>query len=130
VNVWSIRGTNFNGFILIVACITTLYGCSPAPCTNEVLTELKSPDGKYTVTVFERNCGATTPYVEVVSLRPSQNEFASEDYDNWVFTIHGKTQIKVFWDSPHKMRISFLSTGDKPTEKTHWQDIVISYESA
>jgi len=32
------------------------------PCGNDVLTDLPSPDGKYKVVVFQRDCGATTGF--------------------------------------------------------------------
>lgn len=31
-------------------------------CSHSVLSEAASPDGQYIATVFERNCGAVTPY--------------------------------------------------------------------
>src|SRR5262249_32331310 len=38
-------------------------------CSNEILQEATSTDDQYVATAFERNCGATAPFVRIVSLR-------------------------------------------------------------
>ncbi|MEQ1935014.1 MAG: hypothetical protein ABL962_14235 [Fimbriimonadaceae bacterium] len=93
-----------------------------------MLSEQQSPNGKFSATIFERNCGATTPYVRVVSLRASEHEFDPEQHDDWVFTIHEQTQIQVSWETNSKLHISFSSAGDKPTQREQWKGIAISYE--
>jgi hypothetical protein len=41
------------------------------PCGNRVLVELPSPDGRFKVVTFERDCGATTDASTQVSIIPS-----------------------------------------------------------
>lgn len=101
--------------------------CGKDLCSNSLYDEKVSPDGKITASFFERNCGATTPYVQVVSLRLSNEEFEPEKFDNWVFTIHGRSKIKMTWEETDKLSISYSETGDSPTLKNNWKEITISY---
>lgn len=93
-----------------------------------MLSEHESPNGKYVASVFERNCGATTPYVQVVAMRTSENTFDPEMYDDWVFTIHGRTELKVSWVEDGKLSIDYSGTGDQPTQREKWRDVVVSYD--
>ena len=40
-------------------------------CEDVVMMSKKSPDGKLTASIVERNCGATTDYVYFACLRPT-----------------------------------------------------------
>lgn len=121
VNVWAIRMK-----VLYVFSALFLSGCSDL-CGVDFLSESKSPDGKYIATVFERNCGATTPFVRVVSLRHAGSGFSPEDDDDWIFTIHGQSDINVLWIESTKLKISYSPTGDSPTQRTKWEKITIKY---
>ncbi|MEK6280524.1 MAG: hypothetical protein AABN95_09255 [Acidobacteriota bacterium] len=59
-------------FLLFAVIVLAASGCAfllRSSCENTVRSEIKSPDGKYVVTLFERNCGATTDFSTIVSLR-------------------------------------------------------------
>lgn len=121
VNAWVIKMK-----ILYVSFILLISGCSDI-CDVEILSEKNSPDGIYIATVFERNCGATAPFVRVVSLRHANSEFAPEDDDDWVFTIHGQSNINVLWNESKELKISYSATGDNPTQRAKWEKIDIKY---
>ncbi|MCX2803407.1 hypothetical protein [Microbulbifer thermotolerans] len=121
-NVWAIRMKVL--YVLFLALL--LSGCGDL-CSVDLLSESKSPDGKYIATVFERNCGATTPFVRVVSLRHAGSGFAPEEDDDWVFTIHGQSDINVSWVENTELIISYSATGDTPTQRTRWKKLNIKY---
>src|SRR3954471_8303525 len=61
-------------------------------CGEEIFRELPSPDGAYIATSLERNCGATTNYVEHVNLRTANRKFSANFFgstitDGEVFTF-------------------------------------------
>lgn len=89
--------------------------------------EKVSPNGEVTASFFERNCGATTPYIQVVSLRLSDEKFEPENYDDWVFTIHGRSKIRINWEETNRLSISYSGTGDTPTLITKWKGITVYY---
>lgn len=102
--------------------------CDMSLCSNELIEDITSPTGKYVASIFERNCDATTPYVRVVSLRSLDEEFDPNDDDEWVFTIHGQSDVKVSWMADNKLRVSYTGTGDLPTRREKWKDVVVSYD--
>jgi len=99
--------------------------CDLASCSNIVSTEKISPDGEYIATVFERNCGATTSYLQIVSLRRSKSNFDPDEYKDWIFSIEGKSNIKVRWLSSDKVSISFTGTGASPELTSDWRGISV-----
>lgn len=101
-------------------------GCD-APCSNRFLHESASPDGKYVASIFERNCGATTPYVRVVSLREVSSKFDPARNEDWVFTVHGRANIRLTWVDKSELKISSSFTGDAPTHRAKWRDVKIIY---
>jgi hypothetical protein len=72
-------------------------------CDNTVRYEIKSPDGKYVVTLFERNCGATTDFSTIVSLRESSTEFKADDLG--IFVVEGQPKIDLAWDGNTRVRL-------------------------
>jgi hypothetical protein len=61
--------------LLGVAAALAGAGCTRSACGNHVLSEVASPGGKYVVTVFTRDCGATTALARVVALRKARSRF-------------------------------------------------------
>lgn len=113
---------------LLLFLSVALISCGRGSCSNVIVSEAVSPDKKYTATIFERNCGATTPFIQIVSLRFTKSKFNPENYSDWVFTIHGKTAVKLNWEDTNKLIISFAGTGDQPTKHANWREISISYK--
>jgi len=108
--------------------IALLASCDENLCGNEIIDEVVSPDRKYVASVFERSCGATTPFVRVVSLRTSDTTFDPEDHDNWVFTIRGQPEVSVSWLARDKLRISYSGIGDLPNQRKKWKDVLVYYD--
>lgn len=58
--------------IAIAAAFVVAWQMFGSLCGNEVIAEVPSPDGKYKVVVFQRDCGATTGFSTQLSLLPSK----------------------------------------------------------
>lgn len=104
--------------------------CGKQICGNQVLSEAISPDGQYVATVFERNCGATTPYIRVVGLREATASFDAERDVDWVFTMHEQSNVVAIWDSERELEIRSEEKHDKPTQRPKWRDVEIRFASA
>jgi hypothetical protein len=113
---------------LVFLLFVLLTSCDADLCGNELVTEAASPDGRYIATIFERDCGATTPHISVVSLRLSGARFDPEEDKDWVFTIHGQSDVKVLWVADRNLKITYSGTGDQPTQRRKWKDVTVSYE--
>jgi hypothetical protein len=107
--------------------LLSLIGCGSFLCGNDILQEVSSPDGKYVATVFERNCGATTPYLRIVSLRAAGKSFDAEVYNDWVFKISEQYKIEIKWSDIDKLDIMYAGGGEVSTHVDSWNKIKISY---
>ncbi|MCE3604872.1 DUF5412 domain-containing protein [Massilia sp. P8910] len=93
--------------LVILVLASSMCGCLDlsGPCGNEVLSESTSPSGHTTVTTFRRNCGATTGYVNVVSVRSSSTAFDGEDKSTYVLMSEAETPVTASWESHGVLRI-------------------------
>lgn len=85
--------------------ILLLTGCSNLLCSNDIVDETKSPDGKYIATVFDRNFGATAENLRIVTLRLAKDSLDSDEYKDWVFKVKGQPKVDVAWIADDKLSI-------------------------
>jgi hypothetical protein len=117
--------------LLPILLLPLLAGCdsfvSNFICGNDILQEAVSPDGQFIATVFERDCGATTAFYRIVSLRKAKHSFNSEAKDDWVFHIKYQPKIKLSWTSGDKLSIYYGEGGRQPIMEPAWNEVKISY---
>jgi hypothetical protein len=78
-------------------------------CGEELRQEKQSPDGRYLAVSMERNCGATTRYVEHINLRAASGSFSSDFLagtisESEVFTLenrNGSGSVEFEWLARH-----------------------------
>jgi len=97
-------------------------------CGNEVLQEIDSQDHRYTASVFERNCGATTPFVRIVSLRATGKRFDTEAKDNWVLALRGQDALQLRWVNERHLVIGGADRDPKALIRSPWLDVKVSLE--
>jgi len=108
--------------------VWSYFGLPLFQCDNKVIKDLQSPDGEYSATVFERDCGATTSYVSVVSLRKGASDFDGDATDDFVFTMRGPVEIDIQWVSPGSLVVQRPENKDDIfIEQSNWEDVSISY---
>ena len=123
----NVRGINMR--FHIVLCLTLFVsGCGDELCSNTITNEYPSADGKYIATTFVRDCGATTPYITVVSMRYSDSSLEMNDHEDWLFTAHDKATVDVKWESNNTLLVQFTSSDSKATQRTTWKDLSIQYK--
>ena len=86
-----VAGAVFLGYHYVMSSILS------SNCGNRILKEVPSPDGAYVATLFERNCGATTPYYQVASLRSADSKFDPEMKDDWIVQVEQQPDILLKW---------------------------------
>ena len=94
-------------------------------CGEEIGVEKTSPDGRYVATLMTRNCGATTPYVSHINLRPATSNFRADSFDGVinegeVFTSSKYSGTRFCWSKADK-----LSIGYSELSVRNWRDVVI-----
>lgn len=112
---------------LLITLALMLTGCSSFLCGNDILQEVVSPDGKFVATVFERNCGATTPYLRIVNLRLANTPFDAEASDDWIFKINGQPKVQISWSDIDNLSISYTGSGETPTLIYSWKQVKVNY---
>jgi len=83
--------------IVLYLCILLLTSCSITKSSiklgeNKVIEEVLSPNGKYKISLFERNVGATADYSYHISIFKQDYELINSDVGN-VFISSGVSEI-------------------------------------
>ncbi len=102
-------------------------GRALSDCSSDVLSEAVSPDQQYVATAFERGCGATTPFVRIVSVRATRTRFDGDDRDRWVFAVEGQPEIRLAWTDPERLTIKH-GGGRVSRQAVVWYGLSVSYE--
>jgi hypothetical protein len=96
-------------------------------CGDSILSEAVSPDGRYTATVFERNCGAVTSFTRIVSIHRRESCFDGEDENTWVFVTKDQPTINIRWSSQRQLDVTTEGYSRTPREQrlriAHWENI-------
>ena len=118
-----------------VIALLGLSGCSM--CDNETVNELTDPSGKRKAVVFVRGCGATTGFVTSVSILNVRDKLAndpgnvfndSDSAHSFSLTKQGALDVRVKWDRPDRLIVSYPSD-DSPRESKSYEGVVVKYES-
>jgi hypothetical protein len=123
--------TDKHGFVprlaILVVVILVSVWCSScgSGCSNDVLNEAVSPDGKYVATAFIRSCGATTDFSPQVSLRPIGQKLTGVGN---VFVGNHSDKIHVVWQSSTQLVIQTDAASVRLA--TNFQDIKIVKENS
>jgi hypothetical protein len=97
-------------------------------CSNVILSEAVSSDGKRAATVFERNCGATTSFARFVSVRLAAAAFDPQAEKEYVLVVEGQPDIKVAWDAPDYLSVKFGATPRIVRQVLIWYGVTVSYD--
>jgi len=71
-----IIGVSFGVIVLILFVVE--YSNISGMCANTIITSSSSPNNKWKVVLFERNCGATTGFSSQISLLKPDEELSNE----------------------------------------------------
>lgn len=114
-------------FLCLLLLAMAFTSCSD-PCANTVLSEIKSPAHKWIVTVFVRDCGATTAPNTQVSLRDASEPF---DYDKQpsFLILEGDFNITVSWHDETHLTVRFPKEAKVFKKETSRNGVLIDYIS-
>jgi len=106
-----------------------VYGLYRATdCSNEILNEAVSNDGKLTATAFEQNCGATAPFSRIVSVRAANTAFDGDAEKEYVFVVEGQPDLHVAWDGPNHLSVRFGGGGRVVRQALIWYGVTVGYD--
>jgi hypothetical protein len=115
--------------------VPILAGCSDG-CGNTVLATQNSPDGQHSAVLFERNCGATTPFATHISvLRKGErlsgggNTFTADANHGAASTgAWGGPWAAIAWLSPSKLVVRYADGSRTFRREDEVEGVHISYE--
>lgn len=123
--------------VLMFAVLTIIYLHLRPRCSDQVVSEATSPDGRWTVAVMEARCGDESPFLTHVNLRPANGAirlgyFSGKADEGEIFLLEQDAQsasMAVEWTSPNHLAVSCnhcqIAFLKKRQEK--WGDVTISY---
>lgn len=87
--------------VAVCASGLVLYRCYASldealKCAVTVKREIPSQHLQRVVVVFEKDCGATTPFNTQVSIAPKDSQFSSDDFPP-VLSIKGQHELAIRW---------------------------------
>jgi hypothetical protein len=111
--------------ILSAYLFFSLSGGLLGTCGTEVVQEVLSPQGQVVAAQYERNCGATTDYVNGVALRRRGQSFRYEDSAIvYYVTGHGKFDLK--WAAEDHLIIN--ERGSMFKDEDRWHNVRITHQ--
>jgi len=117
-----------NRKLFLLTAVLAMGGCGVfwPRCGDQIKTEKASPDLKYTATVYERDCGATTDFSTIVNLRESSVKFKGDDLGAVI--VKGQHRIDLAWDGNTRLRLQCSDCRPEEIfkEETRWKDVEIS----
>lgn len=128
VTVWCVAAAVL-GLVVLLAYHHTMSSALSTDCDNKVLQQVASPDDIYIATLFDRNCGATTPYYRVVSLRTRNTKFEPEVQSDWVFAVKHQPDVVLAWADAKHLSVKSDSSDESESPHASWRDVTILRES-
>lgn len=96
--------------LLVATVAVFVYFLDPL-CVNEPLSSLDSPNGVYQAVLFQRNCGATTPYSLHVSVLPYGAVLPDEAGNVLIVRDHNLIP-RLYWSSPSNLVLEYPAYAD------------------
>ena len=115
--------------------IATLGGCdsmSHTHCDDKILTQQRSPDGKYMAVLYHRACANATGLYTCVNVKETSGAVSSQGETQPVLTLRGFHEISASWINPNSLEITSPGLKDQRavlTQENNWKDIKLSYKN-
>jgi len=116
--------------VLAATISLSLIGCGL--CGNDVLSEVRSPDGAKRAVVFRRDCGATTDYTLHVSILGAASRLSNDQGNVFRALNDGKAPpiaAQVVWEDSRHLLVRFPARARVYRQSANVGLIRIAYET-
>jgi hypothetical protein len=129
----------YGGMLLLMfAVLTVIYLHTRPRCTDRVVAESTDPGKRWTANVMERRCGADSPFLTHVNLRPAETDlnpgfFSGSATEGEVFMIEqdaASAAITLDWTSAATLSIHCPHCGAALVRQhdESWGSVQIKYD--
>ena len=130
----------YGGMMLVMfAVLTVVYLHTHPRCSDRVVAESISADGRWTATLMERRCGKDTPFFAHINLRPAGQDlargfFSGTSSEGEVFLLEQDVDgagVALRWTGADRLTISCprCSTALERKREVRWGDVMISCDA-
>jgi hypothetical protein len=108
-----------------------------AGCGNDVVREIRAPNGRMKAVVFERNCGSTTGFSTQISLLSSTKSLPNDIGNLFVATTEGRfpgaawggPDVDVSWVDDTHLLLKYDSRASVFKHEESLANVIIRYET-
>jgi len=121
-------------FTLGLSLLIVFSSCdfmSHTHCDDKILSQEKSPDGKYMAVLYHRSCANNTGLYTCVNVQEITGSVFSKGEAQPVLALRGIHEISTTWTSANGLEIKSEGFKDQKTVLTRqdaWKTIKISYK--
>jgi len=109
-----------------IACILLLALSGCEPCSNDIISELVSPDGNRKIVIFSRNCGATTGFNTQATIL-KKNQSLPDDGGNIFILDQGEATAE--WKNNAEILVRVDSSARFFKKESALNDVTIFYQT-
>jgi len=95
-------------------------------CSDTVISTIESPDHRYTATIYERDCGATTDFVTNVNLQPKYTGPFDPEKGTRILTQESRHEVKATWPANDSLELTYPFI-DIFTQEPVWKDVKVNH---
>ena len=117
--------------LLLIGVLCACDFMSHTRCDDKILSQEKSPDGKYMAILYHRSCANQTGLYTCVSLQETAGSSLSTGETQPVLTIRGFYEISGVWIGPNHLEIRSEGLQNQKavlSQESSWKTVSISYK--
>jgi hypothetical protein len=124
---WRVPLAFLAGIVVTSAAIPIIRWVDEAnSCEYKIVQEFPSPNKRQTAIVILSAC-MLTPYASSVALKLDGEDFRFDKWDNYLFDVKNKNDIKVLWDSNDALTFVHAHPDLIYRKVVVWRTMPISY---
>ena len=127
----------FAAVLLLLVGVLKLFSAHLWPtCADHVISETRSPDKNWTAAILQRRCGAYSPFITQVNLRPAgplhRGFYSGQTTQGTVFVVEQDAAgagISVTWSAKNVLTVHcpYCSPDFIRQHDQQWGDVTIQY---
>ena len=117
--------------LLLIVLWANLNSMITENCSNRIISEVPSPDGRLKAVIFQRKCGIDTPPSIQVSLLPTSEPLPNRKGN--LFVAEGgvrRVGVTVVWKSPVAIDLSYTTDRSVLRNASNLMGVTVSYTRA